>query len=126
MVIINKLNASRLPSSTTSPNVQLLDSESTDDQAVQEAKSKGAQSAKHLTAKKTAVSGRKVVPDFLEKPNEAQPSAMETMRMARGVTLRQGGATKAGPPRKSIPGQVTRQVESLQHSEAFPLLSDQH
>ena len=36
--------------------------------------------------------------DFIEKEKSSQPSALEVMQMAKGVTLREGGGAKAGPP----------------------------
>uniref|UniRef100_A0A7S0XBB4 Uncharacterized protein n=1 Tax=Mantoniella antarctica TaxID=81844 RepID=A0A7S0XBB4_9CHLO len=36
--------------------------------------------------------------DFIEQEKSGQPSVMETMQVAMGVTLREGGGAKAGPP----------------------------
>ncbi|GMH41802.1 hypothetical protein BSKO_09712 [Bryopsis sp. KO-2023] len=114
MVLLNKVNPSKLPSATTEPNVSLLDFNDLDD-AEEDGKKSAKKSSKpkedevkRLTAGKKAVKGRKTAPDFVEKPSEAQPSCLETMRMSRGVTLKQGGATKAGPARLAMPGQMNK------------------
>ncbi len=46
--------------------------------------------------------------DFIEAPSRAQPSALSTMKLGPGVTLRQGAAEKSGPKRDGSHGQVTR------------------
>lgn len=51
---------------------------------------------------------RKLQSDFREAPTKTQPSAMDTMRLVPGVTLRAGAAAKAGPPRKIGTAHMTR------------------
>eukprot|EP00803_Ostreobium_quekettii_P006613 evm.model.scf_166.13 EVM.evm.TU.scf_166.13 scf_166:88495-90991(-) len=111
VVVMNRLNAARLPSPTAAPSVQLIDpADEEEAEAPPKKGQKGTKGGERLASKAAAASARsKGVPDFMEKPNEAQPSAMETMRLARGVVLKQGGSTKAGPPRKPTPGQMTKQ-----------------
>lgn len=49
--------------------------------------------------KGNTIKERAVSSDYLEAPPRTQPSCLQTMAVAAGVTLRQGGAAKAGPPR---------------------------
>jgi hypothetical protein len=46
--------------------------------------------------------------DFVERPPEGQPSPLDTMQLASGVTLKTAGGVKAGPRTISAPNQMTR------------------
>lgn len=48
-------------------------------------------------ASKAAEKERKLAADYKEAKSTSQPSALETLRPNAGVTLRQGGQSKAGP-----------------------------
>ena len=54
---------------------------------------------------------RKLTLDFVEAPSRTQPSALETMKPVSGVTLRQGGNSRVGPPKApgEGPAQLSRQ-----------------
>lgn len=114
MIQTVKINPSNLPPAAMKPDVAVVDPPLVQKQ---EEDLKGthkkipkqkSDEVKRLTASKKAVKGRKTSPDFVEKPSESQPSALETMHMSRGVTLKQGGASKAGPSRASVPGQMNK------------------
>ena len=46
-------------------------------------------------------------PDFVEAPSRAQPSALETLKPAAGVSLRAGTTVKQGPrPPPPAPGEL--------------------
>lgn len=47
--------------------------------------------------------------DFIQTAAKTQPSALETIKLGAGVTLRSGPATKQGPRREGSQGQLTRQ-----------------
>lgn len=114
MIQMAKFNPAKLPPAATEPDVAMLVTDNSAEQP-EETKRSGQKSpkpkeddVKRLTATKKGVKGRKTAPDFVEKPSEAQPSALETMKMSRGVTLKQGGALKAGPARLLMPGQMNK------------------
>ena len=55
--------------------------------------------------------------DFIEKEKSSQPSALEVMQMAKGVTLREGGGAKAGPPVGSTKQNMSRKDFMELHSD---------
>lgn len=88
VVVLNKLDPERLPAFAVGLRVNVFENQgSFEDEAGDRAKRN-----KNLGGTKlNAV-------DFIEQEKSGQPSVMETMQVAMGVTLREGGGAKAGPP----------------------------
>ena len=87
VVVLNKLDPERLPAFAVGLRVNVFENQDNFEDEV------GAKrNNKHPGGKKLNEI------DFIEQEKSGQPSVMETMQMAMGVTLREGGGAKAGPP----------------------------
>lgn len=108
VVIMNSLHPDALPSQT---GVHfLLDVAPAGDGTGQKTNEREQPSTeKHAKTSKEHSKDGKGVPQYVAAAAKTQPSAMETMKIAEGVILRQGNASKSGPARTLQPGQVTRQ-----------------
>lgn len=115
VVVLNKLDPERLPAFAVGLRVNVFEQQdSFEDEIGDRAKNN------------KSLGGRKLNEvDFIEQEKSGQPSVMETMQVAMGVTLREGGGAKAGPPlmaskqnmsRKDFMNLVGRQEEKAGHS----------
>lgn len=87
VVVLNKLDPERLPDFSVGLRVNIFEnSDGFDDEAGE-------------NANRNKIGGKKLNEvDFIGQEGNGQPSVMETMEVAGGVTLREGGGAKAGPP----------------------------
>ena len=88
LVLVNKLDPERMPAFAVGMKVKVMEKKETSAEA-------SARRIKDLRA------SRLNEVDYIQPQESGQPSAMESMKMAKGVTLRQGGGAKSGPPLSS-------------------------
>lgn len=95
LVVVQKLDPDRMPAFAVGMKTKVVERKETTEEA-------SARKVRSLSAR------RLNEVDYLAPEQSAQPSAMESMKMAKGVTLHQGGGMKSGPPLTSARDNMSR------------------
>lgn len=116
VVVLNKLDPEKLPAYAVGLRVNVFDNmDGFDDPAMADAADRAKKGKKG--EEKVAKKANETL-DFIQQVQGGQPSVMQTMQVAMGVTLREGGGVKPGP--KQVPSK-----EHMSRSDYMTLVGRQ-